>query len=55
MFRIQNQSIGFAMEDGQHILAKAKVGLYQARGEYQLVIEYAEQPGRVYFVKNLNC
>jgi len=45
MFRIQNQSIGFAMEDGQHILAKAKVGLYQARGEYQLVIEYAEQAG----------
>jgi len=45
MFRMQNQSIGFDMEDGQHILAKAKVGLYQARGEYQLVVEYAEQAG----------
>ena len=45
MFRIQNQSIGFDMEDGQHVLAKAKVGLYQARGEYQLVVEYAEQAG----------
>ncbi len=45
MFRFQNQSISFAMEDGQHILAKVKVGLYQARGEYQLVVEYAEQAG----------
>ena len=45
MFRFQNQSISFAMEDGQHILAKVKVGLYQARGEYQLVVEYAERAG----------
>ena len=45
MFRIQNQSLNFELQDGQHILAKVKVGLYQARGEYQLIVEYAEQAG----------
>ena len=45
MFRMQNQSLNFELQDGQHILAKVKVGLYQARGEYQLIVEYAEQAG----------
>ena len=45
MFRIQNQSLNFELQDGQHILAKVKVGLYQARGEFQLIVEYAEQAG----------
>ena len=45
MFRLQNQSLNFELQDGQHILAKVKVGLYQARGEYQLIVEYAEQAG----------
>jgi len=45
MFRQQNASISFPMEDGKKIIAKAKVGLYQARGDYQLIIEYAEEAG----------
>lgn len=45
MFRMQNQSLGFSLEDGMQILAKAKVGLYKQRGEFQLIIEYAEESG----------
>ena len=45
MFRQQSASISFSMKDGQKIIARAKVGLYQARGDYQLIIEYAEEAG----------
>ena len=45
MFRMQNQSLDFSLEDGMQILARAKVGLYKQRGEFQLIIEYAEESG----------
>lgn len=45
MFRMQNQSLDFSLKDGMQILARAKVGLYKQRGEFQLVVEYAEESG----------
>ncbi len=45
MFRMQNQSLDFSLKDGMQILARAKVGLYKQRGEFQLIIEYAEESG----------
>ena len=45
MFRMQNQSLDFELRDGMQILAKAKVGLYKQRGEFQLIVEYAEESG----------
>ena len=45
MFRVQNQSLNFSLKDGMQILARAKVGLYKQRGEFQLVVEYAEESG----------
>ena len=45
MFKMQNQSLDFSLKDGTQILARAKVGLYKQRGEFQLVIEYAEESG----------
>jgi len=45
MFRVQNQSLDFALKDGMQILARAKVGLYKQRGEFQLILEYAEESG----------
>ena len=45
MFRMQNQSLDFSLTDGMQILARAKVGLYKQRGEFQLIIEYAEESG----------
>ena len=45
MFRQQNNLVSFPIEDGKQILAKARVGLYQARGEYQLIVDYMEEAG----------
>ena len=45
MFRMQNQSLDFELRDGMQILARAKVGLYKQRGEFQLIVEYAEESG----------
>ena len=45
MFRQQNQLVSFPIEDGKQILAKARVGLYQPRGEYQLIVDYIEEAG----------
>lgn len=33
------------LADGDHILVRARTGLYAARGDYQLIIEYAETAG----------
>ena len=43
MFRMQNQSLDFSLKDGMQILARAKVGLYKQRGEFQLIIESCEE------------
>ena len=45
MFRMQNQSLDFELRDGMQILARAKVGLYKQRGEFQLILEHAEESG----------
>ena len=45
MFRQKNQLVSFPIEDGKQILAKARVGLYQPRGEYQLIVDYIEEAG----------
>ena len=45
MFRQRNQLVDFKIENGKQILVKAKVGLYEARGDYQLIIEYLEEAG----------
>ena len=45
MFRQQNQLVSFSIEDGKQILARARVGLYQPRGEYQLIVDYIEEAG----------
>ena len=35
----------FAARDGQKVLVRARPGLYELRGEYQLVIDYMEDSG----------
>jgi exodeoxyribonuclease VII large subunit len=45
MFRQRNMLCGFAPRDGQKILVRARVGLYEPRGEYQLVIDHMEDAG----------
>jgi exodeoxyribonuclease VII large subunit len=45
MFRQRNMLCGFAARDGQKVLVRARIGLYEQRGEYQLVIDHMEDAG----------
>jgi len=45
MFRGRNRLINCNAENGTKIIARARVGLYEARGEFQLVIEQMEDAG----------
>ena len=45
MFRGSNNKIDWAPKNGDLIEARVQVGLYEARGEYQLNIEYIQRAG----------
>ncbi|ORU90680.1 MAG: exodeoxyribonuclease VII large subunit [Cycloclasticus sp. symbiont of Poecilosclerida sp. M] len=45
MFRPQLRKIGFKPENNQHVLLKARVSLYEARGNFQLIVERIEPLG----------
>lgn len=45
MFKGYNRYLKFAPEQGQMVLARARIGLYEPRGDYQLIIEHMELAG----------
>lgn len=45
MFRNSNFRVGFVPENGQQVLIRATVTLYEARGEYQLVVDKLQPAG----------
>ena len=45
MFRSAVRSLKFKAEDGQHVVARGRVSVYDAKGEYQLVCEAIEPQG----------
>ncbi|MCP4336020.1 MAG: exodeoxyribonuclease VII large subunit [Gammaproteobacteria bacterium] len=45
MFRGRNSRIGFQPQNGQKVLVRAQVTLYEARGEFQLVVDHLEDSG----------
>ena len=45
MFRNRNQLLRFKPIDGNHVLVRARVSLYEGRGEFQLLIEHMEEAG----------
>lgn len=45
MFRNTALKLRFQPKDGVHVLLRARVGLYPARGEFQLVVEHMEEAG----------
>jgi len=45
MFRMAASRLRFRPVDGMHVLMRAKVGLYEARGEFQLVADHMEPAG----------
>jgi exodeoxyribonuclease VII large subunit len=46
MFRQRNLLALFAPRDGQKVLVRARVGLYEPRGEFQLVVDVIEDAGQ---------
>jgi exodeoxyribonuclease VII large subunit len=44
-FRMQNRFIRFTPEDGLSVRAHGRLSLYEARGEYQLIVEFMEPVG----------
>lgn len=45
MFKRDNRLLPFKPENGQHVLVYAKIGLYEPRGDFQLIIERMEPSG----------
>jgi exodeoxyribonuclease VII large subunit len=45
MFRPQNRYLGFTPRDGMHVMLKAKISLYEGRGDFQLIAEHLEEMG----------
>lgn len=45
MFRNRNLNIGFSPKNGMQVLVRAKIGLYEPRGDFQLIIEHMEEAG----------
>ncbi len=45
MFRQRNLLCAFAARDGQKVLVRARIGLYEPRGEFQLIVEHMEDAG----------
>jgi exodeoxyribonuclease VII large subunit len=45
MFRQRNLLARFAPRDGQKVLVRARIGLYEPRGEYQLLVDHIEDAG----------
>ena len=44
-FKNRHTNLSFDLDNGLKVLAKANVGLYEGRGEYQLIIEQIEPAG----------
>ena len=45
LFRAHASRIGFAPENGQHVVARGRISLYEPRGDYQLIAEHLELAG----------
>lgn len=45
MFRNANRALPFQPENGMQVLVRARVGIYEPRGEFQLTIDYMEDAG----------
>ena len=45
MFRMKRQLLRFAPADGMKVLVRARITLYEARGDFQLVIDHMEPAG----------
>jgi exodeoxyribonuclease VII large subunit len=45
MFRQRNMLCRFSAQDGQKVLVRARISMYEPRGEFQLIVEHMEDAG----------
>lgn len=45
MFRNRSQFLSYAPKNGDKVMVRAKVSLYEGRGDYQLICDYMEESG----------
>ncbi|MFT7413371.1 MAG: exodeoxyribonuclease VII large subunit [Methylophagaceae bacterium] len=45
MFKTRNRNVRFTPKNGMQVLLRVRVTLYEARGEFQLVVEHMEEAG----------
>jgi exodeoxyribonuclease VII large subunit len=45
LFRSVGRFLRFALQDGMHLVCRGRLSVYQARGDYQLIVDYAEPKG----------
>jgi len=45
MFRGRNSRLRFTPENGQHVVVRAKLSLYETRGDYQLIVDHMALAG----------
>jgi exodeoxyribonuclease VII large subunit len=45
MFRMKNMLVGFTPRAGSQLLLRGRISVYEARGEYQLIVEHLEEAG----------
>jgi len=45
MFRMNNSLVGFTPRAGAQVLVRGRISVYEARGEYQLIVEHLEEAG----------
>jgi exodeoxyribonuclease VII large subunit len=45
MFRPQARYLRFTPEDGMKVIAQGRIGVYEPRGEYQIILDYLEPVG----------
>ena len=45
MFKNRNTRVSFRPQNGQQVLIRAQVTLYEARGEFQVIVEHMEEAG----------
>src|SRR5262245_14186105 len=45
MFRMQARQLKFSVDDGLHVVARGRLGLYEVKGEYQLIVDTLEPHG----------
>ncbi|MDR3491826.1 MAG: exodeoxyribonuclease VII large subunit [Gammaproteobacteria bacterium] len=45
MFKPHNRKLNFTPKDGMHVMLKARISLYEGRGDFQLLAEHMEEVG----------